>query len=153
MCADSFSRLSFELFTQMSWPCRVCRISNDYVLLEMRESVDGRSRYQLASCFTKLCHVKTFYRRISDAYRVVFQFWIDQVVNDTQRLCLTPVSRKVMICASWVFRMDLSAQGARYLRTLLGDFFGYYSLSEMTVPEICSCMSERVIPCLRFQHE
>ena len=104
------------------WLCDVYFCSGPFVTARIRRS--GTAQPETVQIF-----VREFFARIHKAFSVVSEFWMSQVLQDTQRRTLSPVSVLIQRECSWVLALDTSCKGAFFLRFLLGGVLGYYSLS------------------------
>ena len=103
------------------WLCRVQFCSGHFITARVRRSRD-------APVETVQIFVRDFFHRIHYAFSVVSVFWMKQVLDDTQRLDLSPVSGSIQRECGWILGLDTSDKGAFCLRFLLGGVLGYYSL-------------------------
>ena len=136
-------------FTDVPWLCRVCYLSDDYYLLELRKSVlPKRGCFKFDVPYPFICEAVDFQRRVALAFRVLSKFWLLTIRNFQAHTILSPVPREIMIAASWVFGRDFSTQGAFYLRLVLSGFWGFNPARDMTDREVLQSMGKKMMPSL-----
>ena len=141
--------MSLRDFTAVPWLCRVCYLSEDYYLLELRDSTLPEWRCcTFHKPYPFVCEAVDFRWRVTLAFRLLSRFWLTTIRNFQAHSLLAPVSREIMIAASWVFGRDFSSKGAFYLRLVLTGFWGFEPARETTDREALRSMGLKMMPSL-----
>jgi len=127
------------------WLCAIGVPEHGWVPLKVRTFARSFLRRE---AFWIRVSVQDFYDRVCRAFHIVVRFWLGQIRQGIQCLCLLPVPVGVMSAASWLLNRDLGASGAFLLRSYLGEVLGRFRDTKLSDVEIVSAMRRRELPSL-----
>ena len=120
------------------WLVGIGVVTEDYIQARVRRSYGAPFKVVYIPS-------RMFFRRVTEARVVIMRFWLVQIHNGTQRLCVSPVPHSILRAASWVFGLDFTRRGALNLRVTIGSALGYYPQGQ-NEDIIWRCMLRRKVP-------